>query len=208
VLNGNYPLLIAGMFVGAVDLGILRVALSSAVLIALPSSVANIAVGPLVARLHHDRNVTGMADTISHTTIACFAATSAAFLIILAAGRPLLSLLFGQDFVGAYIPLLTLGAAQVIVSAFGITGTYLNLTGGERLVLRAIVWAVPLGLLTTVPLTALFGINGATIGNLCMVVIWHWYVLVRNRGAAAAPLSLFAAIRHIRFQQAQTGIQP
>jgi len=200
VLNANYPLLVAGLFVSATDLGIFRVALSSAVLIALPSSIANIAVGPMVARLHHDRDAAGMKDTISHTTIACFATTGLAFLIILVAGRPLLGLLFGHEYIGAYVPLLILGATQLFVSAFGITGTFFNLTNGERLILRAFVWTVPLGLLVTVPLTAAFGIRGATIGNLCMVVAWHWFVLVRNRGLAAAPLSLFAALRHVRRQ--------
>jgi O-antigen/teichoic acid export membrane protein len=196
-LNANYPLLVAGLFVAAHDLGILRVALSSAALVALPTAIANIAVGPVVAKLHHDRRGRELADALSQTTIACFVTTLCALLVIGVAGRPLLGFAFGGEYVPAYPPLLILGAAQLVVSAFGITGTYLNMTGKERLVLRAFAITVPIGLLITVPLTAWWGISGATVGNLCMVVMWHWYVLMLNRRQIDAPLSLLAGIRHL-----------
>jgi O-antigen/teichoic acid export membrane protein len=197
-VNGNYPLLVAGLFVSAPDLGVFRVALASAALVALPTAIANIAVGPLVARLAREGDARALADTISHTTAATFLSTALGFLLLLAFGEPLITLLFGAEYVGAYRPLLILGAAQLIVSAFGIAGTYLNLTGGERLVLRAFILTVPIGLLVAVPLTWAFGIAGAATGNLCMVILWHWYVIVRNRRRIDVPLSLLAAWRHFR----------
>jgi O-antigen/teichoic acid export membrane protein len=195
-LNANYPLLVAGAFVSPHDLGAFRVALSSAMLVALPSSIANIAVGPVVARLHHDRHGSELSDTISQTTIACFVTTLLALLLFWVAGRPLISFVFGSQYLAAYAPLLILGIAQLLVSAFGIVGTFLSLTGSETVVLRAAAISVPLGILISIPMTAAFGISGAAMGNLAMVAAWLAYVMVFHRRDIDAPVSIVAAARH------------
>lgn len=198
VINANYPLLIAGLFVGADDLGIFRVALASAALVALPTSIANISMGPVIAKLHRESDYSGLASAIAHTTIATFLSTAGGLLFLLLAGRPLIAFLFGPEYTSAYYPLVILGIAQLVVSAFGTAGTYLNLTGQERLVVNAFAASVPIGLVASVPLTAHFGINGAALGNVVMVIIWHWYVLWLHRRRINVPLSILAAWRHTR----------
>ncbi len=195
--NANYPLLLAGLFVAPVDLGIFRVALSSALLLGLPCSIANIGIGPLVAKLHKERKFDELADNLAHVTVLTFLLTFAGLLLLAAFGRLFLSILFGAEYTGALSPLLILGAAQLVVSAFGITGTYLNLTGNDRLVIRAFILAVPLGFAISIPLAWLYGIEGTAIGNLCMVTTWHWYVIVRNCETVRVPISIVGALRHL-----------
>lgn len=203
-LNANYPILVAGIFVRATDLGVFRVALSSAAFVALPTVIANLAMAPTIAKLSKEGDKDGLADTLSHTTIATFASTALGLGILVLIGEPLIEFLFGGAYRGAYLPLLVLGAAQLIVAAFGVAGTYLNMSGHERLVIRAFVIAVPLGFLATIPLTWAFGIVGAACGNLCMVAFWHFYVVVIHRREVDAPLFVWSAWSHLRRHDRKT----
>lgn len=205
--NGNYPLLLAGFFVAPVDLGIFRVALSSALLLGLPCSIANIGISPLVAKLYKERKLDELGDNLARTTVLTFFLTLAGLLFLAAFGRLFLSILFGDDYVGALWPLLILGVAQLVVSAFGITGTYLNMTGKHRLVIRAFILSVPLGFAISIPLAWRYGIEGAAVGNLCMVTIWHWYVVFRNRETVRMPISIVGALRHIYGRRAAAAHQ-
>ncbi len=211
-INANYPLLVASPFVSAADLGVFRVALSCAALIALPASIANISLGPIVARLYRDGDRAQLAHNVAHTTVSAFGVTALGLLIVAVAGRPLIIFLFGPQYAEAHVPLMILGAAQLIVAAFGITGTYLNLTGRERLVVKAFMISVPLGLGISVPLAAKFGISGAAFGNFVMVSLWHAYVFRVYRRHIDAPLSLASAWRYLRTERLQpptiSGIEP
>ena len=196
VLNGNYPLITAGLIVSGPDIGVFRVALSSASLLALPAAVANIAAGPLVARHHAQGDGAMLARTLSHTTLASFGATLAGLIVFALFGRTLVVALFGEAYREAYQPLLILGVAQLITAAFGIAGTYLTLTGRETVVLRAFALSVPLGIASSVVLAGYWGIAGAAASTIVMTLAWHLYVFGHRR-RIDVPLSLVAAIRHV-----------
>ena len=58
--------------------------------------------------------------------------------------------------------------------------------------------AVPAGLLASVPLTKLLGINGAALGSLVMVIIWHWHVFSRHKEDVPKGLTLVSAMQFYR----------
>jgi|GEM_PF-4771982 len=189
-LNGNYPILIAGLFVSAADVGVFRVALSSAALLGLPTAIVNIAMGPVIAKLHNAGDQRGIEQALSHSALLGFAATTIGIGVVAVAGKPLIVLLFGLDYGGAYGPLLLLGLSHLLVSAYGIVGTYLNMTGRENLVIQAMLISVPVGFAFSVPLTWSFGIQGAAFSNLVMVAIWHLFVVYLNGGKLGANFRL------------------
>lgn len=191
--NGNYPMIVSGFYVSPDDLGILRVALSSAMLLGLPASIANIAVGPVLARLNADGNDGEVRRTVAETTILTFAATLLTLVIFTLFGRPLIGFLFGEQYLGAYWPLLVLGVAQLIVSAFGTAATFLNMVGHERVVIKAFAVAVPIGVVAGIALVRSYGIMGAAFSNIIMVSAWHLYVVLWNRAHSKAPISIVAA---------------
>lgn len=200
-LNGNYPILVASLFVSGAELGIFRVAISSTILLSLPASIANIATIPVVAQQSAAGNRAALAQTLSHTTIAAFGLTALGWFILLILGEPLIGVLFGQEYLPAYGPLLVLGVGQVIIAAFGVSGSYFNLTGREQLVTRAFLLAVPLGIGASFAMVQMFGITGAAIGTVVMAAVWHYYVFAIRHGEVDAPVSLFAAISHTVLRQ-------
>jgi O-antigen/teichoic acid export membrane protein len=198
VLSASYPMIVAGLFVAGSDLGILRVALASSILLSLPTSIANIATVPPVARELAAGDTEALARTLSHTTLACFALTALAWLFFAVFGRLIIELLFGSEYEGAYGPLLVLGIGHLIIAAFGIAGSYLNLTGRERLATKAFIISVPCGILVSLGSTKYVGIMGAAAGTVVMAAVWHLYVFGSRKRKVGAPLSLLAAVAYVR----------
>jgi O-antigen/teichoic acid export membrane protein len=196
-LNGNYPVILASLLVPASDVGVLRVALSAVGFLALPGSVANLATLPTVARQAAEGDERGLARTLSHTTLAAAGATAFGLLIIILIGRPLLSFLFGSEYQDAATPLIILGAGQLLIASFGTAGSYLNVTGRERLVVKAFGLAVPIGLLASVALGLAFGISGVAAGTIVMAAVWHFHIFVIHRNEVRVPLFVGSAARHV-----------
>ncbi len=196
VLNGNYPVIIAGLVAAATDVGVLRVALSASALLALPGSIANIATLPIVARQSAEGDRAAVATTLGHTTLAAVATTAIGLLIVILFGRPLIGILFGKAYLEAYLPLLILGFANLLVVCFGIAGSYLNMTGREMIVVKAFGISVPIGLLSSLILGKIFGISGVAAGAVIMNATWHFYVFVIHRAEVRVPLFVGSAIKH------------
>lgn len=195
VLNGNYPVIIAGLFASATDVGVLRVALSASALLALPVSIANIATVPIVARQSAEGDDASVAKTLGHTTLAAAGATIIGLLIVIVFGRSLIGLLFGSAYLGAYTPLIIIGFANLLIACFGIAGSYLNMTGREFIVVKAFCISVPAGLVASVILGKIFGISGVAAGVVIMNATWHFYVFVIHRREVRVPLFIGSAIR-------------
>jgi O-antigen/teichoic acid export membrane protein len=118
-----------------------------------------------------------------------------AILILLVGGKPLLSLLFGKDFLGAYAPLVVL----IVVPMLGVVSfplaPMLYALGRSDGPLKARLVGSLMFLLTIAPLALTFGVVGAAlayvIGNVAMVglmILQVWFEYHRIR-AAAAPQS-------------------
>jgi len=195
-LNSTYPVIVAGYFASASDVGVLRAALSAAALLALPASIANIATLPIVAREAAEDDVAAVRVTLSHTTLATVGATSIVLSVVILFGRPAIVILFGKAYQGSYLPLIILGASQLLISCFGIAGSYLNVTGREVLVVKAFALAVPSGLAASVGLGYLFGIAGISAGTLVMAAVWHFYIFIINRREIDVPLFVVSAAKH------------
>lgn len=197
-LNGNYPIIVAGFLMSAEDTGILRVALSIWAVVGFPAALANIAALPIVARLSADGDASALSQTMSIITVATTSLTLLGVLALMLAGSPLIAFLFGEAYVPAYTPLMILSGGSFLISCFGITGSYLNVTGRERVVVKAFAWSVPTGLLSAIPLAQLYGINGIAFSTVLMAAAWHFYVLVIRRGELNSPVSILAAYRHLK----------
>jgi O-antigen/teichoic acid export membrane protein len=197
-INGNYPILVGSLFLSPDQLGVLRVALASFGIVALPSAIAHIAVGPLVSQRLAAPGGTQLHDLLSVATLFGFVATVVGMVILVFAGEPLIAWVFGNDYRDAHLPLLLLGASQLIVTAFGVTGYFLALSSKERLVLKAFAISVPAGIVTSLILTPSLGIIGAASGTVVMPAVWHAYVYgFHKHEIGDAPLSLLSAVRHL-----------
>ena len=196
-LSASYPMIVAGFFVTGSGLGVLRVALASASLLALPSSIANIATVPIVARELAIKDLDARDRSLSHTTLACFSLTASGLIFFAIFGQSLIVILFGRVYSQAYPVLLVLGIGHLIIAAFGIAGSYLSLVGRERLVTKAFLISVPCGLLVSLVSAKYFGIVGAAAGTVVMAAVWHLFVFGFRGREVDAPVSLFKAFAHV-----------
>ena len=106
-----------------------------------------------------------------------------------------------MEYLGSYAPLLILGISQLIVAAFGTSATFLNMTGHERVVIKAFAISVPIGMIAGFFLVRSYGMMGAAFSNIVMVSVWHLYVVQWNRVHLKAPISIAAAWMHWRRRQ-------
>jgi O-antigen/teichoic acid export membrane protein len=171
VVDGSYPVLVAGSLASLSDAGLLRVAMASALVVTAPISLQNIIVGPFLAGAHAAGETRRLARIIAGSTVFMTAAVATATLAIAVAGRWLLPLAFGDGFSGAYWPLLLLCLNQLLTAAFGNGAMLLAMTGQERVVVRALAISVVVAVPAALLLTPLLGILGTAASTLVATML-------------------------------------
>ena len=137
--NAQIGMLISGFFVATASLGDLRIALTIATLFGFPQTVATLAVAPVVARLHAEKDKTGLEKITAVTTVMVAALQLIGFAILFAAGTPLVSIAFGPDYAGAVPPMLVMVLGHVVMGMTGPAGTVLMMAGQERYMFRIVI---------------------------------------------------------------------
>ena len=94
------------------------------------------------------------------------------FVIIVVGGRFLLAA-FGPGFEDAYIPLVILGAGQLVNALCGPVGLLLMMTGNERLTLAVLVGSVIVNLVLNVLLIPVWGLTGAAVSTGVSMALWN-----------------------------------
>jgi len=164
--DGSYGLVLVGWLSSGVELGIFRVALACAVLAAMPVTIFHILLAPTLSRLHATRETAELQRLLSRTATAMTAimlpVAAGGWLI----GRPLISLVFGAPYAGAWLPLFLLTLAQLIYAFFGMGPILLAMCDGERDLIRIYAIAVGTAVVAAIPMTMAWGGAGAAAGPL------------------------------------------
>jgi O-antigen/teichoic acid export membrane protein len=168
-MERNFPIVLLGILaagpevggrLSAADVGIFRVAVSSALFVLLPLSLFAAIVVPIAAGLLTQ----GDRRRLQLFASAAVVAASGAILCISAflwfAGAPLISLVFGADYVAAWPVLMVLCLTQIVASATGISPGLLTASGHEREVTRAAALSLAVGIAAAVVLTTTLGVIG------------------------------------------------
>lgn len=194
-LEGNYPVLIAGYAATVADAGLLRVAIASSVIVSLPISLQTVVTGPFMARAHAANEPLQLARIVAASTLFMSVTVGLALSALALVGEWALPFAFGQGFAGAYVPLLVVGANQLLVALMGPGIMLLSMTGHERVVARAFIVSVIAAVAAALVLTPLFGVAG-TAGSLIVGTAIRGAILNRQarRGLGIAP-SLIGALR-------------
>lgn len=167
VLNYRADILMLGLLTDQGQVGVYRVALQIAEALGLVLVAVSTVIGPHLARLHAER------DWFAIQKILVTAHRSGLAVLLTAAfglwffGQPLLGLIFGQDYVLAFTPLLILAFGKAAYATVGFAGLALSMFG-----LASVATAVTL--LTAVVNIGLnwilippFGTAGAAVASAC-----------------------------------------
>jgi O-antigen/teichoic acid export membrane protein len=97
---------------------------------------------------------------------------------VMVLGKPVLSLLFGEQFTRAYPAVILLALGQFVNSISGSTGIFLNMTGHERALQNIMLAAAGLNIALALVLIPRFGVEGAAFASMLTTVSWNVVALV------------------------------
>jgi len=157
-MESQYAVLILALLAAAYDIGIFRVALACAALVALPASMINVVVMSYAAQLHAQGDQARLQLIATGSAFAMLASTIAICGVLVMFGEPLIVLAFGAAFEAAWAPLVLMGVAFSVNAFFGSGAMILNMCGQEKAVAVAHAIALVTGMVLTAALFSRFGI--------------------------------------------------
>jgi len=162
---GNIPLFLLEVISSTDEVGLYSVSLKIANLIGLVLVVVNTIAAPKFSELYWDKKYVELQKVISHSTRLIFFSSLSIAIVLMIFANEILSV-FGDNFVDGYIALFLLILGQLINSATGSVGIFLNMTGHQKVIKNIVV----ISALVTVPLAYVlimkYGINGAAFSYL------------------------------------------
>ncbi len=170
-----------GFFVPAEDIAVYRVANLGAGLVIIGYQIISMFLPPYFAMLNEKHDI-GRLKQLQFLGMAV--SSLAAFLVILfflVFGKPLLHKLFGEDYVGSYLPLMILGVGQLFNATFGPLSILLNMTGHERDTMRCMAISAGANILLNLALIPAFGMNGAAVATAMSLLIWSIALSFHNK---------------------------
>lgn len=177
VVNTQADVVLLGFLCSDADVGCYRVAVQLASLLLFLLVLWNAIVASRFAQLHASRDRHNLQKLVSLSSLVVTIWAVGVYLILAVAGRSLITMLFGPEYDGAYVPLMILGAGQLVNAAAGPVGVLLTMTGHEREALKGVGAAAIANIVLNLVLIPWFGIQGAATAAALSLVIWNLLLL-------------------------------
>jgi len=176
-MQGVLSIIIAGKFLGSVELGLFKSAHQIAVSVAFVLMVINAIFPPRFAALYHQGNM-GALGGLARRAAFLGLVMSAPFLVACLLVPEWILGLFGEGFDSAAPLLRIVALAQLVNVATGSVGFLLNMTGHERVMRNIALLCNGAGLLGFLVLTPLLGALGAAVALAFVLVSQNLIALV------------------------------
>lgn len=183
VLNSYTDILMLGWFVPPDEVGLYRVASQGAVLVTFGLQIAQMIGAPSFAQLNAPQTRDELGNEFRRLRKLSTSAALVIFSVLVLAGEGLLAILFGEAFVGAYVPLVILSLGFLLNAVFGPVGVLLSMCGQEGLVSRVMWISVGMNIIVNLALIPLFGLVGAAIATSSTIALVHlvlWFYASRK----------------------------
>lgn len=185
LLNGRTDILALGLFHPDSEVGVYRVAVQMTLPVLFAQQAVNAIQAPHIAHLYAAGNMKRLQAMVTQSSRAVLAMSGFAAVVVILFGKPLIRILFGAEYVAAYLPLVILAVGKTVNSAMGSVASLLNMTGHERDAMRSILVAAVLNVVLNVTLTPAWGMTGAAIATAATLVVWNvvmWHTVKRRIG--------------------------
>lgn len=173
LINHHTDLLMLGLFANAEQVGIYKVVLAGAALVALGLGAVNMVVAPSLARLHAQGDRARLQQLVTLSIRAILLLALPLVLVFILFGEDILGLIFGAEYTPGYKPLVILALGQLVNAATGPVGALLNMTGHERDTLRGIGVAAAINIALNAFLIPFYGMIGAAIATTVSLTTWN-----------------------------------
>ena len=173
IMQWQMTILLLGIVATDAEVGLYRVAVSILVAIAVPITLINAVVAPVLARLHAEADRNRMRQVSHRAAQASTLGVVGLSLPFILFGSPLLAVAFGEDFAPAYGALLILSLGQMLSAAFGPNALLLNMSGHEKRVTRAMLFALLVNAGLVFLLARSMGHIGAAWAGSAAMLVWN-----------------------------------
>ncbi|MEX0729493.1 MAG: flippase [Aquisalimonadaceae bacterium] len=183
LINQHTDILMIGIFCSMEEVGIYKVVVTGATLVAFGLQAVNVMVAPYFARLHTQGELVKLQRLVTLSARAILALAIPVVALFLFKGDVVLGLVFGEEYAVGHSALAILALGQLVNAATGSVGTLLNMTGHERDTMRGLAVAAVANVLLNLALIPAFGIVGAAFATAISLVLWNFLLwwFVRNR---------------------------
>jgi len=174
-------IIMLGWFGNLEEVGIYRISLQGAQLAALGIVVTNMITMPYMSRFSHNNDLIKLAEVAKNSARVAFLIAFTTTITFFLFGEFFIIVVFGDDYLNAYYPLLLLSIGQTIHAGIGAGGTVLNMSGYEKGTLITLVFSGFLNVVLNYLFIPLWGMEGAAIATLIAiffrkVIIWFMVI--------------------------------
>jgi len=173
VINTQADILMLGLFTDAEQVGIYRVAVQGAMLVAFGLAAVNMVVAPQFARMHAQDQRDQLQRLATASARAALAIAVPAVLVFVLFGPALLRTVVGSGYVSGATPLVILALGQLVNAGMGSVGVLLSMTDHERAFARGLALGAVFNVAANLVLIPLWGMNGAALATSMTFVIWN-----------------------------------
>lgn len=180
---GQTGIIMLGMFKDATEVGYYAVAVKLATLTGFVLAAINAVSGPKFSELFHSGRMSELLYVSKKSAKLVFWTTAPILISLIIIGRPLLAILFGQDFVVAYPVLVIVVIGQFANSIAGSNGMFMNMTGNQNSLRNFVLIAAILNIILNLFLIPRIGILGAAVASMVSSSFWNIaaIIFVKNK---------------------------
>ena len=193
-LQQQLSVLVLGVLAAPAQVGLFRVAIAILPVIAVPSTVVNLVVLPMISRLHTEGDHARLQRLVTASALMRFAGVVVLSLPLVFVAEPLLRLIFGESYVPAADTIRIVAGASIVGAAFGPNAAVLNMTGHERRVTRAVSTALVVNVAVIALLAPSLGSVGCAIGVLAGQIWWNVQLWIDARRRLSLETSIFGIV--------------
>lgn len=185
-------MLILGACLTMKEVAIYNVAGRIAEIAGLFLAASNQYLAPRMAALHRQGDHDALQRRLTSSIRLVFAGTILMAGALLVLG-PVAFSWFGQEFSGAYLPMIVLLGGQMVNVALGPVGDLLAMVGCSELMVRAHGIAAALNLACSLALIPGLGVVGAAMANACSMAAWNIIMHIWIKKELALDTSIFSS---------------
>ncbi len=172
-MNNELATVFLGFLGSKESVAYFRVAMQAIVLLALGLQAVNSVTGPRIARLYRQGKMAETQKVLTQSVRLSVASSVPFALLLIVFGEPLVTLLFGVEYIPAAKLISILCIGQIVNVMMGSVGLVLNMTGNEKYTLKAQLITLLITVLLLCLLIPKFQAVGAAVAVSCGLIVWN-----------------------------------
>lgn len=174
---------ILAIFHSVESVAIFDIAIRASSLVSFTLDAINSAIAPYISNSYEIKNEKKLQHILKRSSRIIFITALPVILIFVFGGKTIIELLFGKEYLLAYVPLLILCVGQLANSIAGSVGVVLIMTGNQAYFTKTIAIITVIYLILNIPIVYYFDVVGAAINMSLLIFIQNiiFVVYVKNK---------------------------